>query len=74
MTHRYGILFYSLLATLAAGPLLNALGFNARLLEVFLAVNLLAAAIPSALATRGVPLGIVPNCVFMIALAVYAPT
>jgi hypothetical protein len=51
-THRYVILFYSLLATLAAGPLFNALGFNADLLEVFLAVNLTAAVIPSASENR----------------------
>jgi Ion channel len=43
---RYAILFYSLLFTFAAGPLLNALGFDANLLELFLALNLLAAVVP----------------------------
>lgn len=45
--HRhYAILFYSLLATLAAGPLLDAFGLDTRLLEILLGVNLLAAVIP----------------------------
>jgi hypothetical protein len=43
---RYASLFYSLLLTLAAGPLLGALGFHADLLRLFLAVNLLAAVLP----------------------------
>jgi hypothetical protein len=42
---RYTILFYSLLFTLAAGPLFEALGFGSVLLELLLAVNLLAAVI-----------------------------
>lgn len=41
-SHRYAILFYSLLITLGAAPLLAALHFDASLLEVFVAVNLLA--------------------------------
>jgi len=45
--HRhYAILFYSLLATLAAGPLLDAFGLDTRLLEILLGVNLLAAVLP----------------------------
>jgi hypothetical protein len=52
-TRRYSILFYSLLATLAAGPLLDALGFDADLLEVFLAANLLAAVLPTLSEHRG---------------------
>jgi Ion channel len=43
---RYAILFYSLLLTLAVGPLRGALGFRANLLELFLAINLLAAVAP----------------------------
>ena len=43
---RYAILFYSLLLTLAVGPLRNALGFRVSLLELFLAINLLAAVVP----------------------------
>ncbi len=43
---RYAILFYSLLLTLAVGPLRSALGFRANLLELFLAINLLAAVVP----------------------------
>lgn len=45
--HRhYAILFYSLLGTLAAGPLLDAFGLDTRLLEILLGVNLLAAVLP----------------------------
>jgi hypothetical protein len=43
---RYTILFYSLLLTLAVGPLRSTLGFDANLLELFLAINLLAAVAP----------------------------
>ena len=43
---RYAILFYSLLITIAAGPLLASIGFDTDLIELFLAVNLLAAVIP----------------------------
>jgi hypothetical protein len=39
-------LFYSLLLTIAAGPLLDALGLDAHLLELFLVANLLAAVVP----------------------------
>jgi voltage-gated potassium channel len=52
-SNRYLILFYTLLATLAVGPLLDALGFDADLLELFLAINLLAAVIPTATENRG---------------------
>jgi hypothetical protein len=45
-SQRYAILFYSLLATMAASPLLETLGLDARLLELFLAANLLAAVMP----------------------------
>jgi len=44
-SHRYAILFYTLLVTLAAVPLLAALGHDAALLEIFLAVSLLAGAL-----------------------------
>jgi len=44
-SHRYAILFYSLLSTLAAVPLLVALGYDAKLLEIFLALSLLAGAL-----------------------------
>ena len=43
---RYAILFYSLLLTLAVAPLRRALGFPASFLELFLAINLLAAVVP----------------------------
>jgi voltage-gated potassium channel len=43
---RYMILFYSLLLTLAVGPLRGALGVRTNLLELFLAINLLAAVVP----------------------------
>jgi len=43
---RYAILFYSLLLTLAVVPLRRALGFPTSLLDLFLAINLLAAVAP----------------------------
>src|SRR5262245_47345273 len=43
---RYTLLFYSLLLTLAVVPLRRALGFPTSLLELFLAINLLAAVVP----------------------------
>jgi Ion channel len=43
---RYTILFYTLLLTLAVGPLQSALGVRTDLLELFLAINLLAAVVP----------------------------
>jgi Ion channel len=44
---RYAILFYSLLLTLAVGPLHRALGFPTSLLDLCLAINLLAAVVPT---------------------------
>jgi hypothetical protein len=41
--HRYAILFYTLIFTLAAGPLLTALHLSGDLLQVLLAFNLLVA-------------------------------
>ena len=41
--HRYMVLFYTLLFTLAASPLLTALRFDADLLQILLAFNLLVA-------------------------------
>src|SRR5262244_3029196 len=43
---RYACLFYSLLLTLAVVPLRRALGFSNSLLDLFLAINLLAAVVP----------------------------
>ena len=43
---RYTILFYSLLLTIAAGPLFTSMGLSTDLIEFFLAINLLAAVIP----------------------------
>ena len=43
---RYTILFYSLLLTMVAAPLLARIGFGLNLIELFLAINLLAAVIP----------------------------
>lgn len=51
-SRRYQILFYSLLATLAACPLLEALRLSAGVLEFFLAINLLAAVVPVGGCTR----------------------
>src|SRR5262249_52113788 len=41
--HRYAILFYTLILTLAAAPLLTALHFSGDLLQLLLAFNLLVA-------------------------------
>jgi voltage-gated potassium channel Kch len=43
---RYTILFYSLLLTMVAAPLLASMGLELNLIELFLATNLLAAVIP----------------------------
>ena len=42
-SHRYAILFYTLLFTLAVAPLLTVLRFHADVLQIFLAFNLLIA-------------------------------
>ena len=42
-SHRYAVLFYTLLVTLAASPVLTALRFRADLLQIFLAFSLLVA-------------------------------
>jgi Ion channel len=60
--HRYAILFYALLLSLAASPLLTALGFSADLLQIFLAFSLL-------FALLGVP-GYGRRMVLLIAAAV----
>jgi hypothetical protein len=44
--HRYAILFYTLLLTMAAAPLLTALGRSGSLIDLFLALSLLAAVMP----------------------------
>lgn len=54
-THRYAMLFFSLLLTVAIGPLLETLRFGRSAMEAFLAINLLAAVFPIvALAERRV--------------------
>jgi hypothetical protein len=62
-TRRYAILFYTLLATMAAGPAFAALGIDARLLEVLLAASLLAAVMP-------VSAGMVARPLLLAALAI----
>ena len=42
-SHRYAVLFYTLLVTLAASPVLTALRFSTNLLQIFLAFSLLVA-------------------------------
>jgi Ion channel len=59
LRRRYAILFYTLLLTMVAAPVLAAFEFKANLLEVFLAANLLAAVVPSTRKDRPVLLGIV---------------
>jgi hypothetical protein len=50
--HRYALLFFSLLLTVAIGPLLEAMNFGRTLMEGFLAVNLIAAVFPIVLAAE----------------------
>lgn len=44
--HRYALLFFSLLLTVAIGPLLETMHFGRNAMEAFLAVNLIAAVFP----------------------------
>ena len=44
--YRYAVLFYTLLLTMVAAPLLAAFGSTGALLELFLGANLLAAVVP----------------------------
>jgi voltage-gated potassium channel Kch len=46
LEHRYAILFYSLLLTIAAGPLSETLGFGRGAIEILLGMNMLAAVLP----------------------------
>lgn len=46
LPHRYAVLFYSLLLTLVAGPILKAIGITGNFLQLFLAMNLLSATVP----------------------------
>jgi hypothetical protein len=45
---RYTILFYSLLLTMVAAPLLTSMSLGTNLIDLFLAINLIAAVIPIA--------------------------
>lgn len=44
--HRYAVLFYSLVLTLAVGPVLKAIGLHGNFVQLFLGLNLLAASVP----------------------------
>ena len=46
LRHRYAVLFYSLLLTLVGLPIVKAIGLTGNLLQVFVGLNLLAAAVP----------------------------
>jgi ion channel len=46
LRHRYAFLFYSLLLTLVGEPIAKAIGLTGNLLQVFVGLNLLAAAVP----------------------------
>jgi Ion channel len=46
LRHRYAVLFYSLLLTLVGVPITKVIGLTGNLLQVFVALNLLAAAVP----------------------------
>ena len=47
-SHRYAILFFTLLFTLAVSPLAAALGWSVRAMEILLGVSLIAAVMPHA--------------------------
>jgi hypothetical protein len=61
---RYAILFYSLLLTFVVGPLDSALGLRTNLIDLFLAINLLAAVAP----IRGRKTRLVLLCILVVAL------
>lgn len=42
---RFAVLFFSLLATMLAAPMFSAMGYSTQFLEIFLALNILAAAV-----------------------------
>ena len=46
LRHRYAVLFYSLLLTLVGVPIVKAIGLTGNLLQVFVGLNLIAAAVP----------------------------
>ena len=46
LQHRYAVLFYSLILTLVVGPILKAIGLHNNFVQLFLALNLVAASIP----------------------------
>jgi hypothetical protein len=46
LRHRYAVLFYSLLLTLVGFPIVKAIGLTGNLLQVFVGLNLVAAAVP----------------------------
>jgi voltage-gated potassium channel len=46
LRNRYAVLFYSLLLTLVGDPIVKAIGLTGNLLQVFVGLNLLAAAVP----------------------------
>ena len=50
--HRYAVLFYALLATIAVGPLLEALDFGRVAMEALLTASLVAAVFPIAVLER----------------------
>ena len=47
LQHRYAVLFYSLLLTLVGAPILKSIGMPGTGMQVFLGLNLLAAALPA---------------------------
>ena len=46
LRRRYSVLFYSLIVTMAAGPVFAAIGVRDEFIELFLALNLIAAVVP----------------------------
>jgi voltage-gated potassium channel len=66
---RYAILFYTLLLTMVASPLLTAFGMSGTLIDFFLAANLLAAALP---ASAGLPRRFLLATIIIVCLARWA--
>ena len=52
LRHRYAVLFYTLLLTMAAAPVIAALGLKGGVIDLFLAANLLAAVMPVRVASN----------------------
>jgi hypothetical protein len=72
LAHRYALLFYSLLVTLAVGPLLAALDVDRSILRVFLELNVFAAVFGVSGLPRWRPLQLLLASIVIARLVAYA--